>query len=322
MTVPAHHLEFVAANRLCVLSWNRGEGASDAPPLTPVFYVTDGDDVLVSITEHRAKTRALRRDAAISVCVLGEEMPFPYVTLFGTASIDTDPTNAFELMARVVERMGRSLDQDGRTALESVRRSRAPGRAPRHRPTIRVEPPAARMNELPAGDFLSWLGDTDAALRGERDADVPCGGCTACCRSFQFVHVGRDEAEALAHIPKELLFPAPHMPDHLVMGYDERGHCPMLSDGGCTIYAHRPRACRMYDCRVVAATGVTLEDDDKAAIAERVARWRFSYPTAEDVTAQDDLRRAAADLASTVRSDVERAVIAVRIELKRRLPRA
>ena len=115
--IPAHHLEFVARNRLCVLSWNRAPGASDAPPQTPVFYVTDGDDVLVSITDSRAKTKALRRDPAISVCVLGEEMPFPYVTLFGKAHIDGDPTSAFELMARVVARMGRELDDAGRAAL-------------------------------------------------------------------------------------------------------------------------------------------------------------------------------------------------------------
>ena len=115
--IPPHHLEFVARNRLCVLSWNRTSGSSDAPPQTPVFYVTDGDDVLVSITDSRAKTKALRRDPAISACVLGEEMPFPYVTLFGKAQIDSDPTAAFELMARVVARMGRELDDAGRTAL-------------------------------------------------------------------------------------------------------------------------------------------------------------------------------------------------------------
>ena len=129
--IPAHHLEFVAHNRLCVLSWNRGPGASDAPPQTPVFYVTDGDDVLVSITDSRAKTKALRRDPAISVCVLGEEMPFPYVTLFGKAHIDTDQTAAFELMARVIARMGRELDDAGREAL----RERADGE---HRVVLRV----------------------------------------------------------------------------------------------------------------------------------------------------------------------------------------
>ncbi len=119
MTIPAHHQEFVARNRLCVLGWNRAGGATEGPPLTPVFYVTDGDDVLVSITDDRAKTRALRRDPAISVCVLGEEMPFPYVTLFGTAHIDADPLTAFELMARVVEVFGRQLDDEARAKLRA-----------------------------------------------------------------------------------------------------------------------------------------------------------------------------------------------------------
>ena len=51
-----------------------------------------------------------------------------------------------------------------------------------------------------------------AALRGERDSDVPCNGCTACCTSSQFVHIGPDETDTLAHIPAELLFPAPRLP--------------------------------------------------------------------------------------------------------------
>src|SRR6478752_7442016 len=114
--IPDHHRQFVTANRLCVLGWNRSAGAAEGPPLTPVFYVTDGDDVLISITEDRAKTRALRRDPAISVCVLGEEMPYPYVTLFGTATIEQ--AAAFEVMARVVESMGRPLDDARRQALK------------------------------------------------------------------------------------------------------------------------------------------------------------------------------------------------------------
>lgn len=140
--IPAHQLEFVAANRLCVLGWNRGGGSTEGPPLTPVFYVPDGDHVLVSITEDRAKTRALRRDPAISVCVLGEEMPFPYVTLFGNATIDADPANAFELMARVVERMGRGLDDDARKKLRE--------RADReHRVALRVTPQRSVSNLPP-----------------------------------------------------------------------------------------------------------------------------------------------------------------------------
>lgn len=58
-----------------------------------------------------------------------------------------------------------------------------------------------------------------AALRGEGEADVPCGSCTACCTASQFVHIEPDEADALAHIPRQLLFPAPRLPrGHVLMG--------------------------------------------------------------------------------------------------------
>src|SRR6478736_1314494 len=136
-------------------------------------------------------------------------------------------------------------------------------------------------SELPAGDFSSWLRDMQAALRGERSADVPCGGCTACCTASQFVHIGPDETDALAHIPAELLFPAPLLPaGHVLLGHDERGHCPMLHEGRCSIYAHRPRTCRTYDCRVFAAADAGIDGGVDGLIAARARRWRFAYPTA------------------------------------------
>ena len=114
---------------------------------------------------------------------------------------------------------------------------------------------------LPAGGFAEWLAGMERSLRGEADSDVPCGGCTACCTSSQFVHIEPDEVETLAHIPADLLFPAPRLPrGNVLLGYDERGHCPMLVDGACSIYAHRPRTCRIYDCRVFPATGVEIDD--------------------------------------------------------------
>jgi len=126
---------------------------------------------------------------------------------------------------------------------------------------------------------------------------VPCDGCTACCTSSQFVHIEPDETETLARIPNELCFPAPGLPrGHVVLGYDEHGRCPMLGDGGCSIYEHRPRTCRTYDCRVFAASGIELDDGDKTAIADRVRRWRFSHPTAADRAEHDAARAAAAYL--------------------------
>jgi catechol 2,3-dioxygenase-like lactoylglutathione lyase family enzyme len=152
---------------------------------------------------------------------------------------------------------------------------------------------------LDAGPFWSWLDKMEGALRGERDADVPCGGCTACCTASQFVHIAPDETDTLAHIPDELLFPAPRMPKgHVLLGYDERGHCPMLVDGGCSIYDHRPRTCRTYDCRVFPAAAVAVDEDDptKIGIAIRAARWHFRHPTAADRHAHDAVRAAAVSL--------------------------
>jgi hypothetical protein len=156
---------------------------------------------------------------------------------------------------------------------------------------------ASTEQRLPAGDFGAWLEDLEAALRGEQDSDVPCDGCTACCASSQFVHVGPDEVDALAHIPGELLFPAPGLPrGHVLMGYDEQGRCPLLTDGGCSIYDHRPRTCRTYDCRVFPASGVELDDPGKAAIARRAERWQFAFPSAGDRTRHEAVRAAAAFL--------------------------
>jgi len=164
--------------------------------------------------------------------------------------------------------------------------ARMPADAPSDEPT------------LPAGAFSSWMTEIQGALRGERDADVPCAGCTACCTASQFVHIGPDETDTLAHIPAELLFPAPRLPrGHVLLGYDERGHCPMLVDDTCSIYEHRPRTCRTYDCRAFAATGVALDETDKALIAKRAARWRFDFPTEADRRLHDAVRAAADSLA-------------------------
>lgn len=180
--------------------------------------------------------------------------------------------------------------------------------------------PAAEPDDTPldAGAFLPWLAEVRAAIAGRGDTDVACDTCTACCTSAQFVHVGPDEHDALAHIPAALLFPAPGAPPgHRLLGYDEAGRCPLLGATGCTIYEHRPRTCRTYDCRVFAAADVV--PDDKPAIAARATRWRFSHPTPADEVAHAAVRTRAARLADDPelpvalrpRSATGRAVLAV-----------
>ena len=174
-------------------------------------------------------------------------------------------------------------------------------------------------DQLDAGEFSVWLSDMQAALRGERDADVPCDGCTACCTSSMFFHVEPDEIDTLAHIPKQLLFPAPGRPQgHVVLGHDARGHCPMLVDNTCSIYEHRPRTCRTYDCRVFGATGLDPADGDprKSAIVQRVERWRFEHRTEDDRAAH----AAVWDAVVTIRTsmpDLTNAEVAARAVLLR-----
>ncbi len=172
--------------------------------------------------------------------------------------------------------------------------------------------PDHAAGDHPAGDFGPWLSAMQAALRGEADAEVPCGRCTACCTSSQFVPIGPDETDTLAHIPAELLFPAPRLSKgHVVLGYDERGHCPMLVDGRCSIYEHRPRTCRTYDCRIFAATGLEVDADDptKDPIARRVNEWHFTFPADDDRRLQAAVRSAVRAVRAT--SVTQLAVVAI-----------
>jgi hypothetical protein len=137
--------------------------------------------------------------------------------------------------------------------------------------------------DVPAGDFSSWLGRTRDNLLTQLGASVPCGACTACCRSSQFVHIEPDETRTLERIPPALLFPAPGRPEGTkLLGYDQHGHCPMLVDNQCSIYEDRPRTCRNYDCRVFAATGLGPSEDAQGLISGQVGRWRFDNPTPQD----------------------------------------
>ena len=170
---------------------------------------------------------------------------------------------------------------------------------------------SAAEPEVNAGPFSTWITSMTAALRGEGDADVPCAGCTACCTASQFVTIGPDETDTISHVPEALRFPAPGRPGHFVLGYDERGHCPMLVDGGCSIYEHRPRACRTYDCRIFPAAGVEIDEPEKRRLAHRVEQWRFTYGGPDDRRRHDAVQAAARHLRERARNATELAVLAV-----------
>ena len=150
------------------------------------------------------------------------------------------------------------------------------------------------QQDLPAGRFSSWLHQIRSAQIKDDGIDVPCEACNACCRSSQFIHIRPEETETLGRIPDQLLFAAPRLPEgNVVLGYDENGCCPMLIDGGCSVYAYRPRTCRHYDCRIFPATGIAPGDEEKVLIAQHIRRWKFSYPSKCDRNQQSAVRDAA-----------------------------
>ncbi len=113
---PEERNSFLNANRFCVVAYNRKDGP---PAVTPVYYVVDGDDILISTQANRAKGRVLARNPEVTVCVLTEGEPMPrYLTLYGHATIETK--GAVGLMMRVGEKMtGAPVPESARPALEA-----------------------------------------------------------------------------------------------------------------------------------------------------------------------------------------------------------
>ena len=158
------------------------------------------------------------------------------------------------------------------------------------------------MSDVPAGPFSSWLREMRAALAGNEGMNVACGSCRGCCTSSYFIKVRAHEHAALESIGADRLRPLPGATNGAqLMGFHENGHCFMFSKGNCTIYTHRPETCRTYDCRVFAAASMTA-GEGKTEINERVASWRFDYPTARD----RDEHRAVTAAANFLRQHVVR----------------
>ena len=94
----AERRDFVRGHRVAVFGYNRRQ---HGPAMTVVYYVMDGDDLLVSTMAARAKTRAVERDPHVSLCVLDEQWPPSYLLVYGTAAIVTDFEQVVDLRMRI-----------------------------------------------------------------------------------------------------------------------------------------------------------------------------------------------------------------------------
>jgi PPOX class probable F420-dependent enzyme len=97
--------DFVRKHRTCVFGYNRKD---DGPAMTVVYYVIDGDDLLISTMSARAKARAVRRNPKVSICVLDEQWPLTYLQVYGDAKIEDDFDQAVDVLRRVIDLMAGS----------------------------------------------------------------------------------------------------------------------------------------------------------------------------------------------------------------------
>ena len=104
---------FLESHRLVVVGIPRTSGP---PHMSPVYYVLDRDDILISTTGSRFKARAIRKNHDVSLCVLAEEFPFPYLLVYGRGAVEE--TGAPDLMMRIAEKMsGKPLPDAAKPAI-------------------------------------------------------------------------------------------------------------------------------------------------------------------------------------------------------------
>jgi PPOX class probable F420-dependent enzyme len=92
--------DFLDANPVGVLATLPAGGK---PRQSLVYYVRDGDRLLISTLADRLKARDVRRSGWASLCVMGHTPPYPSATFAGRAEILTEGIAASS--ARIAQRL-------------------------------------------------------------------------------------------------------------------------------------------------------------------------------------------------------------------------
>ena len=79
--------EFVKSHRTAVFGYQR---KAHGPAMSIIYYVMDGDDILVSTMAARGKAGAVLRNSKVSLCVLDEQWPPTYVVVYCDAKVETE----------------------------------------------------------------------------------------------------------------------------------------------------------------------------------------------------------------------------------------
>jgi PPOX class probable F420-dependent enzyme len=79
-------------------------GRDGQPHVVPIWFVLDGDDVVLTISSSSTKARNIRNQQRVSLCLDDEELPYAFVTVFGTATSTQNPPDLLEWTTRIAAR--------------------------------------------------------------------------------------------------------------------------------------------------------------------------------------------------------------------------
>ena len=87
-----------------------------------VYYVVAGDHELrVTSMRDRAKTKSVRRDGKVSLCILDEQWPMSYLQLYCDAEVDDGIDAAIDVMLQVSGIMaGKPMPDSARPDVEEM----------------------------------------------------------------------------------------------------------------------------------------------------------------------------------------------------------
>jgi len=113
---PLERKHFVRSHRMAIFGYGRRE---HGPSMTIVYYVMDGDDILVSTMAGRGKARVIARNPRVSLCVLDEQWPPTYLLVYCEARVETEPRAVVDLMMRIAGLMaGQPMPEGARPIVE------------------------------------------------------------------------------------------------------------------------------------------------------------------------------------------------------------
>jgi PPOX class probable F420-dependent enzyme len=78
--------------------------ADGRPHVVPVWFVLDGEELVITSNSGTAKARHLARDPRVAVCVDDERPPFAFVAVRGTATLNPNPADLLAWTTRIAAR--------------------------------------------------------------------------------------------------------------------------------------------------------------------------------------------------------------------------